>query len=539
MIWFLFLLMSICFSIKLIMNKGNKKNLPPTPPARPIIDRLRWITKSIDQLEMTVSSLRPKLGPIVTLYIGPYTAIFISSGKLAHQALIQNGAALADRPKWLSSRKMELINISTGSYGLTWRLLRRNLTEFLHPSHNSHAKYSYSHARKRVLSILLDRLKSDAGLGAVKVMDHLHFSVFFLLAHMCFGDGLNENQVEQIKAVHSSVLQSFTKTQILHLWPALTKILLRPWWKEYVKMREDRARVTMPLIRARKQKTIIKRINIQRHEQVLKEEKDDQHSEIIPCYVDTLLDMELLQEDGERRKLAEEEMVHLCSEFMNAGTDTTATSLEWIMANIVKYPKIQAKLYQEIKAVIGAEAEEVREEDLAKVPYLRALILEGLRRHPPGHYVIPHVATEETELGGYVAPKNAVVNFMVAQIGWDHEVWEEPMEFRPERFLHGDRGGPEAFDLTGTREMIKMIPFGAGRRICPAYGLAMLHLEYLVANLVCKFEWKAVEGDQVDLAEKTGFTVGMKHPLRAEISPREVTVTHRMKKNNGVSTHHM
>ncbi|KAL6127708.1 hypothetical protein ACLB2K_071071 [Fragaria x ananassa] len=72
---------------------------------------------------------------------------------------------------------------------------------------------------------------------------------------------------------------------------------------------------------------------------------------------------------------------------------------------------------------------------------------------------------------------------MVADMGWDPEVWEEPMEFKPERFLN--KGEGEEFDITGSRE-IKMLPFGVGRRICPGLGLALLHLEYFVANLVSK-----------------------------------------------------
>ncbi|KAM3319613.1 hypothetical protein P3S67_006813 [Capsicum chacoense] len=65
-----------------------------------------------------------------------------------------------------------------------------------------------------------------------------------------------------------------------------------------------------------------------------------------------------------------------------------------------------------------------------------------------------------------------------------------------------------------------MMPFGSGRRICPAYALAMLHLEYFVANLVWHFQWNPVQGDNVDLSEKHEFTVVMKNPLRARICPR-------------------
>ncbi|KAJ6740789.1 FLAVONOID 3'-MONOOXYGENASE-RELATED [Salix purpurea] len=167
-------------------------------------------------------------------------------------------------------------------------------------------------------------------------------------------------------------------------------------------------------------------------------------------------------------------MVSLCSEFLHAGTDTTSTALQWIIANLVKYQQIQEKLFVEIKGVVHDGEENIKEEQLQKMLYLKAVILEGLRRHPPAHFVLPHAVTEDVILGTYVVPKDATINFMVAEMGWDPEVWEDPMAFKPERFLESEA---ETFDITGSRE-IKMMPFGAGRRICPGYGLALLHLEF-------------------------------------------------------------
>ncbi|CAN1246505.1 Cytochrome P450 89A9 [Linum grandiflorum] len=101
-------------------------------------------------------------------------------------------------------------------------------------------------------------------------------------------------------------------------------------------------------------------------------------------------------------------------------------------------------------------------------------------------------------------------------IGRDPKVWEDPMSFKPERFL----GDTNPFDITSSKE-IKMMPFGAGRRICPAYELGILHLEYFLANLIWSFEWKAVGDKEVDLTGKElWFAEVMKNPLTVQASPR-------------------
>ncbi|KAL5767591.1 hypothetical protein ACOSQ2_014374 [Xanthoceras sorbifolium] len=252
-----------------------------------------------------------------------------------------------------------------------------------------------------------------------------------------------------------------------------------------------------------------------REERLRNCKEDDQ--EYVLSYLDTLFDMQL---PVEKRKLDEGEIISLCSEFLTAGTDTTSTALEWVMANLVKYPKIQEKVFEETKGVVGNEQREVKEDDLQKMTYLKAVILESLRRHPPAHFVVPHAVTEDMVLNGYLIPKNASINFMVAGMGCDSKVWEDPMEFKPERFLKSEENGKQVvFDITGSRE-IKMMPFGVGRRICPGLGLAMLHLEYFVANLIWCYQWKAVDGDEICLEEAQRFTRVMKIILQAHIIPR-------------------
>nr|QWK52358.1 cytochrome P450 89A6-1 [Isatis tinctoria] len=501
-IWLLILVsLSSSLLLHLLLIRRRKSSslpLPPDPNFFPFLGTIRWLRQGFGGLGAYLRSVHHRLGPIVTLRLTSRPAIFVADRSLAHQALVLNGAVFADRPpappisKIVSSNQH---NISSGSYGATWRLLRRNLTsEMLHPSRVR----SYSHARRWVLDILFDRFRNHGGGEPIVVVDHLHYAMFALLVLMCFGDKLDEKQIKQVESVQRRQLLSFGRFSILNLWPKLTKLILRSRWEEFLQIREEQRDVLLPLIRARRN--------------IVEERKED-NKEYVQSYVDTLLNLEL---PDEKRKLNEDEIVSLCSEFLNGGTDTTATALQWIMANLVKKPEIQEKLYDEIKNVIGEEeSKEIEEEEAHKMPYLKAVVLEGLRRHPPGHFVLPHSVTEDTVLGGYKVPKKGTVNFMVAEIGRDPAVWDEPMAFKPERFI----GEEEPVDITGSRG-IKMMPFGAGRRICPGIGLAMLHLEYYVANMVKEFEWKEVEGCEVDLTEKLEFTVVMKHPLKARAVPR-------------------
>ncbi|XVF82496.1 hypothetical protein PTKIN_Ptkin16aG0053700 [Pterospermum kingtungense] len=387
-------------------------------------------------------------------------------------------------------------NISSRFYGPTWLCLRRNLTSnILHPSRIK----SYACTRQWVLDTLINRLKSlSSCTHHIDVMEHIQHAVFCLSTFICFGKKLEERKIQEVRDIQRQLQSSFDKFKILNLFPSLGKFLFYKRWEKLRRLRQDQEKIMVPLIRARK---------------AMREENYYKYYCVEPFlpYVDTLFDLQLTKE---KRELEEKEIVTLCSEFLTAGTDTTSTALQWIMANLVKYPYIQEKLFEEIKGVVQDGEAKVKEDDLGKMPYLRAVILEGLRRHPPGHFLIPHSVTKDVILDGFLVPKKSVVVFTVAEMGRSSKVWENPMEFKPERFLDG-----KVFDVTGTKE-IKMMPFGVGRRMCPAYALAILHLKYFVANLVWRFKWFGSEGYDVDLTEKHEFTTVMEKSLHVHITPR-------------------
>lgn len=273
--------------------------------------------------------------------------------------------------------------------------------------------------------------------------------------------------------------------------------------EEAKKLRKTQVELLAPLIRNRKSYV----------ESDGKLRDPEMVSAVGAAYVDSLFALEV----PDRGRLGEEELVTLVSEVISAGTDTSATAVEWALLHLVMDQGIQEKLYKEIVGCVG-KGGDVKEADVEKMPYLSAIVKETFRRHPPSHFVLSHAATEETELGGYTVPKDASVEFYTAWLSEDPDMWEDPDEFRPERFLIGD--GVDA-DITGTKA-VRMMPFGAGRRICPAWTLGVLHINMLLAKMVLAFQWLPVPGAPPDPSETFAFTVVMKNSLKAVIIPRSI-----------------
>ncbi|CAN6168541.1 unnamed protein product [Urochloa humidicola] len=498
---------ALVLSLLALRRHARNRRLPPGPPAVPLFGNLLWLRNSASDVEPLLLRLFKRYGPVVTLRMGSRLAIFVSDRRLAHAALVGPGAVtISNRPKSATNTLLGVSGniITNADYGPVWRLLRRNLVaETLHPSRVK----LFAPARAWVRGVLLDKLRAGGVDGDTPgdAMEAFRYTMFCLLVLMCFGERLDEPAVRAIEESEREwLLYISRKMSVFFFFPSITKHIFRGRLETARTLRRRQAELFVPLINARRE---LKR---RAKEAAPASETTFQHS-----YVDTLLDI-TLPEEG-HRPLTDDEIVTLCSEFLTAGTDTTSTGLQWIMAELVKNPAVQEKLHAEIVATCGKDAEEVSEEAVHRMPYLKAVILEGLRKHPPGHFVLPHKAAEDMDVGGYLIPKGATVNFMVAEMGRDEKEWERPLEFAPERFMEGGDGA--GVDMTGTKG-IRMMPFGVGRRICAGLSIAMLHLEYFVANMVREFEWKEAPGHEVEFEEKREFTTVMKKPLRPHLVPR-------------------
>ena len=199
------------------------------------------------------------------------------------------------------------------------------------------------------------------------------------------------------------------------------------------------------------------------------------------------------------------------------GTDTTALLTEWIMAELVLNPDIQSKLHQELVLAVGDK--NVTDADVAKLPYLQAVLKETLRLHPPGPLLSwARMSTSDVQLSNnMVVPSYTTAMVNMWAITHDPNVWDDPLVFKPERFVKS-LGGAEV-DVRGGD--LRLAPFGAGRRVCPGKNLRLVTVGLWVAMLVQNFKWVQDMAIPVDLTEVLKLSSEMKNPLCAMAIPRD------------------
>ncbi|KAF7820249.1 cytochrome P450 77A3 [Senna tora] len=491
-----FLLSGLIFLLTHHKSKSRKLNLPPGPPGWPIVGNLFQVARSGKPFFEYVNELRLKYGPIFTLKMGTRTMIILSDAKLIHEALVEKGQVYATRPPENPTRNIFSCNkftVNASVYGPVWRSLRRNMVQNMLSS--SRLK-EFRGVRNNAMEKFINRLKAEAEAnnGVVWVLKNARFAVFCILLAMCFGLEMDEETVEKMDQI--------MKTVLITLDPRIDDYLpiLSPFFskqrKKALEVRKKQIEFIVPLIEQRKRAI---------------ENPGSDHSATSFSYLDTLFDLKV---EGRKSGPTSAELVTLCSEFLNGGTDTTATAIEWGIAQLIANPQIQHQLFDEITQRVGNKR--VDEKDVEKMPYLQAVVKELLRKHPPTHFSLTHAVIEPTTLAGYDIPMEANVEIYLPPIAEDPKVWSNPEKFDPDRFISG---GEDA-DMTGVSG-VRMMPFGVGRRICPGLGMATVHVHLMLARMVQEFEWEAYPlGKKVDFTGKMEFTVVMKETLRAKIKAR-------------------
>jgi len=171
-----------------------------------------------------------------------------------------------------------------------------------------------------------------------------------------------------------------------------------------------------------------------------------------------------------------------CLTMLVAGHETTATTLSWIWALLHQHPEVEARLHAEVDSVLAGRVPTL--EDLPQLPYTRMVVDEALRLYPPV-YVLSRKVVKEDELCGFRIQAGSSVDLSPYATHRLPELWEQPEQFRPERFT------PEQ---VAKRPRFAYFPFIAGPRQCIGNSFALMEAQVITACISQRFRPRMVPG---------------------------------------------
>nr|ACN33797.1 unknown [Zea mays] len=441
----------------------------------------------------------PRAKELMAFSVGDTPAVVSSCPATAREVLAH--PSFADRPVKRSARELMFARaIGFAPNGEYWRRLRRVASTHLFSPRRvaSHEPGRQGDAEAMLRSIAAEQSAS----GAVALRPHLQAAALNNIMGSVFGtrydvtSGAGAAEAEHLK---SMVREGFELLGAFNWSDHL------PWLAHLY----DPSNVT------RRCAALVPRVQTFVRGVIDEHRRRRQNSAALndnADFVDVLLSLE-----GDE-KLGDDDMVAILWEMVFRGTDTTALLTEWCMAELVRHPAVQARVRAEVDAAVGAGGCPT-DADVARMPYLQAVVKETLRAHPPGPLLSwARLATADVPLcNGMVVPAGTTAMVNMWAITHDAAVWADPDAFAPERFLPSE-GGADV-DVRGVD--LRLAPFGAGRRVCPGKNLGLTTVGLWVARLVHAFQWALPDGAAaVCLDEVLKLSLEMKTPLVAAAIPR-------------------
>ncbi|CAI0409476.1 unnamed protein product, partial [Linum tenue] len=471
----------------------NKARRPPSPPKLPILGNLHQVGKYPHRTFPALAKLYG--GPdLMLLHFGSRPVLVVSTSKAAREVMKTNDLISADRPDLKTAKKLLYDNkdIANARYGEHWRQARRLCVLHL----LSNKKIQSCHAlREEEIGLLVNRIRASAQ-TEVNLSALLPCFTNDVICRMALGRKYDGNTV--FRDLLAELMELVVTLSVGEFIPQLSWVSRLTGFDarvDRVARRFDEfldGAVLESAARLEKRSNMIERGKEE-------EEEEEEEDVLLQLQRDSPDDFHL---DGDGIKA-------VILDMFIGGTDTTSTLLEWAMSELMKHPRVMKKLQEEVRREVGGECVIIFEANLHKLEYLKLVIKETIRLHPPVPLLPPRQLMQDATIMGYDVSAGTMILTNAWGIGRDPADWGvSPDEFQPERFLQAK------VDFKG--QDFQLIPFGAGRRCCPGISFGLAVVEVALANLVRDFDWKlpgGMRGEDLDMSECVGLTARRDLPL--------------------------
>ncbi|XP_030511167.2 LOW QUALITY PROTEIN: cytochrome P450 71D9 [Cannabis sativa] len=488
----LFLLMVLTILIKTTKPSSSSK-LPPGPWKLPLIGNIPQLLGSTP-LHHKLKHLATKHGPLMYLKIGQIPTIIASSPDYAKEIMRTHDLNFSSRPQIIYSQVMvyDYSDIGFCPYGEYWRQVRKIFVqELFNPTR---VESIFKPIRKQELFGLVEWIGLNEGL-AININDKVSLALCSIISRATCGDKKRVNNEEILYVLMKSVEVSLG-FEVADYFPSVSLFSYISRSKpKLIKLRERISRLFDKVIEEHQEKksTITSDDNID--------------EELFEDMFDVLL--KYYNNGGNRFSLTLDNIKAIVWDLYSAGIETSTTTIEWAMAELIKNPIIMKKAQEEVREVFNRKgSSNIDETMLSEMTYLISIVKETMRLHPSLPFLIPRESQHDCEINGFVIPAKTRAMVNVWAIARDPKYWTEPESFIPERWFNS------SIDSKGNH--FEYLPFGAGRRICAGISLGLVNVEFTLALLLYHFNWKLPNGmkhEDLDMIESLGATLKRKNVL--------------------------
>ncbi|XP_068655584.1 cytochrome P450 CYP82D47-like [Aristolochia californica] len=501
----LLLFASVLFLWALYTKRRKSRREAPEAAGRwPIIGHLPQLGGALPVVR-TLGALADKYGPVFTIWIGVRRAVVVSSWELAKECFTINDKALASRPSLTAGKYLAYNNAIFGisPYGNYWRQARKIATfELL----SSRQLESLKGVRVTEIDMCINDLyrrweenqKLPTKVEIKQWFADLIFNniVMAVAGRRYFGANIAKEEEEQARRFHKVIHEFFYLGGVFVLSDAVPSL-------EWL----DVGGHISAMKKTGKELDSFLSAWLEEHRQHRLSGHHTADQDFIDVMLSTLEKSQFPDYDPDTVIKA------ISLTLVLAGTDTTIITLTWALALLMNNRHALQKAQDELDAQIGNNRK-VEESDVKNLPYLQAIVKETLRLYPAAPLGIPHASMEDCSIGGYHVPAGTRLLLNIWKIQRDPGIWENPSEFRPERFLSSSAH----VDVRG--QHFELIPFGAGRRMCPGISFALQVVQLTLARLLHGFEISSLSDEPIDMSESLGLTIPKATPLEVLITPR-------------------
>ncbi|KAK9123859.1 hypothetical protein Sjap_013461 [Stephania japonica] len=470
-------------------SKTQQLSLPPGPPKLPIIGNMHQLIGHLRHRSLSDLSLIH--GPLMLLHLGRAPLLVVSSIEAAREILKTQDLNFCTRPNFLTLKRLSynFLDVAFAPHSEYWREMRKMFVQELMSAKRVH---SFWPVRAGEVANMVDSIsKYCSSSRPVDLTEELLSMATRMIFRIAFGKSYEGGAFDSGKFTEvvdeaivmlgsfsaSDFYPSSSITWVVDIITGLRRRLescFRGFDKFYQDIIDD---------------------HLERADKGV-EEQD---------IIDVLIG--IMRDQSSSIRITVNHIKALLMNIFLAGVASTAVIVVWAMSEFARKPELMKKAQDEIRTSVGKKGK-VEESDLEQLHYLKMVLKETLRLHPPGPLLGARECMNQCKVNGYDISPGTRVMVNVWAIGRNPKYWNNPDQFCPERFEDS------SIDYKG--QHFELLPFGSGRRICPGMTMGMLNVELALANLLYCFDWELPGGmnaEDIEMDEGFGLALHKKSPL--------------------------